>query len=140
MSEVSLITLAVADVAKATAFYERLGFDKSSVSQEDVTFFRAGSVVLAIWGRDAQLEDAAALGVWTGNGGIVLARNVASEGAVDAYMAEAEAAGAQILKAAAKTSWGGYNGYFHDPDGHVWEVAFNPFWAVASGGRITLPE
>ena len=140
MSQVTLITLAVADVAKATAFYERLGFDKSGASQKDVTFFRAGPVVLAIWGRDAQLEDAAAREVWTGNGGVVLARNVASERAVDDFMAQAEAAGAKILKAAARTSWGGYNGYFHDPDGHVWEVAFNPFWPVAEDGRITLPE
>jgi predicted lactoylglutathione lyase len=141
MNSVSLITLGVADVAKATRFYERLGFVKSkSASQDDVSFFRAGSVVLALWGREAQRDDANAAELWTGNGGIVVARNVASTTEVDKLMATAEAAGARILKHATKTAWGGYNGYFADPDGHVWEVAFNPHWPLSRSGLIELPE
>jgi predicted lactoylglutathione lyase len=140
-AHISLITLGVADIAKATSFYERFGFVRSkSASADSVSFFQAGPVVLALWGRDAQRDDAQAAELWTGNGGIVVARNLASEDAVDVAMARAEAAGARILKAAAKTFWGGYNGYFADPDGHVWEVAFNPFWELDEDGRVKLPE
>jgi predicted lactoylglutathione lyase len=140
-SHISLITLCVADIAKATLFYEALGFVRSKrASQDDVSFFRAGGVVLALWDREAQIEDANASALWSGNGGIVVAQNVASEVEVDAVMASAEKAGAQILKPAAKTFWGGYNGYFADPDGHVWEIAHNPHWKLAEGGRVGLPE
>jgi predicted lactoylglutathione lyase len=138
---ISLITLGVADVAKATSFYERLGFVRSKrASQESVSFFQAGPVVLALWGRDAQRNDAQAAELWTGNGGIAVAQNLTSEAEVDAMMARAEAAGARILKPAAKTFWGGYDGYFADLDGHVWEVAFNPFWELDEGGRVRLPD
>jgi uncharacterized protein len=131
----------VADVARATVFYEALGFVKSNTaSQDDVSFFRAGPVVLALWGRTAQIEDAQADALWTGNGGIVVAQNVASEREVDAVMARAAAAGARILKPAAKTFWGGYSGYFADPDGHIWEVAFNPHWQLDEKGGVKLPE
>jgi uncharacterized protein len=138
---ITLITLGVADIAKATDFYEELGFVLSKkASEASVSFFRAGSVVLAIWSRAAQREDANAGDLWTGNGGIVVAQNVASESEVDAMMARAEAAGARILKPAAKAFWGGYNGNFADPDGHVWEIAFNPFWPLGEDGRVNLPE
>jgi uncharacterized protein len=138
---ITLITLGVADVAEATAFYERLGFVKSkTASQASVSFFRAGGVVLAVWSRDAQRDDANAGAIWNGNGGIAVAQNVASEKEVDAVMAKAEAAGAQILKPAAKTFWGGYDGYFADPDGNLWEVAFNPHWGLDKDGLIKLPE
>jgi predicted lactoylglutathione lyase len=137
---ISMITLGVPDVAKATAFYERLGFAKSSASQEAVTFFKAGSVVLGLFGRGPLQEDAAAGNLWTGNGGIAVAMNYASEAEVDAMMAKAEAEGARILKPAQKVFWGGYSGYFADPDGHAWEVAFNPFWSVDEQGHVDLPE
>ena len=140
-AKITLITLGVADVAKATAFYQKLGFVRSkTASQESVSFFRAGGVVLALWRRDSQREDANAGALWTGNGGIAVAQNVASEAEVDAVLARAEAAGARMLKPAAKTFWGGYDGYFADPDGHVWEVAFNPFWELDEDGRVRLPE
>jgi predicted lactoylglutathione lyase len=140
-ASISLITLTVADIARATRFYESLGFQKSKrASQDDVTFLRAGGVVLALWGRQAQIEDAGAETVWTGNGGIVIARNLASEAEVDAAMAQAEASGARILKPAAKAFWGGYNGYFADADGHVWEIAFNPFWPLDERGLVKLPD
>jgi predicted lactoylglutathione lyase len=138
---VTLITLCVADIAQATRFYESLGYAKSATaSQDDVSFFRAGGVVLAVWGRDAQIEDANARSLWTGNGGICVAQNVASEAEVDAVMPRAEAAGARMLKPAAKTFWGGYNGYFADPDGHLWEIVFNPHWGLEEDGRIKLPD
>jgi uncharacterized protein len=140
MPHVSLITLCVANIAEATAFYERLGLVKSSASQEGVTFFRAGSVVLSLWSREAQIEDAKAEELWTGNGGIVVAMNCASEAEVDAMLDNAQAAGARMSKPAEKVFWGGYNGYFADPDGHVWEIAYNPFWPLDAEGRIDLPE
>jgi len=140
-SHITLITLCVAEIAKATRFYEALGFVKSKkASQDDVSFFHAGGIVLALWGREAQIEDANAGVLWTGNGGITVAQNVASEAEVDALLAKAEAAGAQILKQAAKTFWGGYNGYFADPDGHLWEIAHNPYWKMDKDGRVNLPE
>ncbi|HKA46696.1 MAG TPA: VOC family protein [Methyloceanibacter sp.] len=140
-SNISLITLGVADVAKATAFYERLGFVRSKTASEaSISFFRAGPLVLALWGREDQRDDALAGTIWTGNGGIVVAQNVASEQDVDAMMARAKTAGAHILKAAAKTFWGGYNGYFADQDGHLWEIAFNPFWKLDDDGRVRLPD
>ncbi len=136
---ISLVTLGVRDVAAATAFYERLGFKKSGASQEAVTFIQAGPVALGLFGRDALENDAKASGLWTGNGGITVAMNCASEAEVDAMMATAETAGAKILKPAEKTFWGGYGGYFADPDGHAWEVAYNPFWPLGSDGRLELP-
>jgi len=140
-AHVSLITLGVADVARATAFYEALGFKLSRrASQPEVSFFQAGALVLALWGRDAQKEDANAEALWSGNGGIVIAQNVGSEHDVDAVMARAETAGARILRPAGKTFWGGYNGYFADADGHVWEIAHNPFWHLDADGSVRLPD
>ena len=141
MPAITLITLGVADVAKATAFYESLGFVKSATaSQDEVSFFRAGGVVLALWGREAQRDDANAGALWNGNGGMVVAQNVASEAEVDAAMARAVASGARILKPASTTFWGGYDGYFADPDGHIWEIAFNPHWGLDEDGVIELPK
>ena len=138
---ITLITLGVADLARATSFYEMLGFVRSKrASQESVSFFQAGPVALALWGRDAQRDDALAGDIWTGNGGIAVAQNLASEAEVDAMMALAEKAGAHILKPAAKTFWGGYDGYFADPDGHVWEIAYNPFWELTADGSVRLPD
>jgi uncharacterized protein len=136
---ISMITLGVSDPAEATAFYERLGFKRSSASQDAVTFIQAGAVVLGLFGRDALEEDANADSIWTGNGGTAIAMNCASEAEVDTMMATAKAAGACILKPAEKTFWGGYSGYFADPDGHAWEVAYNPFWPLDKTGRIDLP-
>jgi len=136
---ISMITLGVSNIAEATAFYERLGFKRSSQSQDAVTFMQAGAAVLGLFGRDALKEDARADSVWTGNGGTAVAMNCAGEAQVDAMMAQAEAAGAQILKPAERVFWGGYSGYFADPDGHAWEVAFNPFWPLDETGRIDLP-
>jgi uncharacterized protein len=136
---ISLITLGVSDMGTSRAFYERLGFVASSHSNESVTFFDAGGVVLALFGRAALAEDAHVTDIAAGFAGISLARNVTDEAAVDRVMAEAVAAGARVTKVAAKTFWGGYSGYFADPDGHLWEVAHNPFWTLAANGRVQLP-
>ena len=136
----SMVTLGVADVPAARAFYERLGFKASAASQDGVAFFDAGGVVLGLFGRSALAEDAKVEDGAPGFSGVAPAHNVASEAQVDAVLAQAAAAGGQLLKAGQKVFWGGYSGYFSDPDGHLWEVAFNPFFPLDINGRITLPE
>jgi len=139
MLRMSLITLGVADVAAATEFYERFGLRKSSASQESVSFFQLGPTVLGLFGREALKEDGKAASVWTGNGGISLAQNLGSEAEVDRLMTHAANIGATILKPAQRAFWGGYHGYFADPDGHVWEIAYNPFFNLDEAGRVILP-
>ena len=141
----TFITLGVADVARATAFYTHLGFVRGAGSNAHISFFQAGGVVLAVFGRSALAEDAQiapdAAGVQApaGFSGISLAHNVRSEAEVDAVLAEAVAAGATLTKPAHKTFWGGYSGYFTDPDGHLWEVAHNPFLPMNEAGMPQLP-
>ena len=134
----SLITLGVADIACARRFYEALGFTAGRASQESVTFFPAGGVVLALFGRAALAEDAAVDDGATGFSGIALAHNARSEADVDQALAEAVSAGAKLIKPAGKTFWGGYSGYFADPDGHLWEVAHNPYFTLDAEGRVVL--
>lgn len=136
----SIVTLGVADVAKATAFYTALGFKVSPASQDGITFMDAGGVVLALYGRNALAEDAHVASSVPGFSGISLAHNARSEADVDTVLAWAQTCGARILKPAQKVFWGGYSGYFADPDGHLWEVAFNPFFPFDEAGRLMLPE
>ncbi len=135
----SFVTLGVADVAASRAFYERLGFTASPASQDGVAFFDAGGVVLSVFARSALADDSHLPDSRPGFSGIALAHNVASETTVDAVLSEAVAAGATLLKAGQKAFWGGYSGYFADPDGHLWEVAYNPFMPLDAEGRVTLP-
>ncbi len=135
----SFVTLGVSEVARARKFYEALGFEASSASNENVTFFNAGGVALALFGRASLAEDAHVADSKPAFSGIALAHNVGSEEAVQAVLAEAEAAGAKILKPAQRVFWGGYSGYFADPDGHLWEVAYNPFFPLDDAGHVTLP-
>lgn len=139
MPRISLVTLGVADVGTSRRFYEALGLTASCVSNENVAFFALGPVVLGLFGRDAAREDAAAGAVWTGNGGMTLAYNVACEPEVDAVMARAEAAGATVLKAPRRAFWGGWHAFFADPDGHVWEIAHNPGFGLDEKGAVILP-
>jgi uncharacterized protein len=136
----SLVTLGVADVGRARQFYERLGFKASSASNENVTFFDAGGVVLGLFGRDALAADAEVASEGTGFAGVTLAHNARSEPEVDAVLAEAVAAGGRLVKAAHRVFWGGWSGYFADPDGHLWEVAHNPFFPLDAAGRVRLPD
>ncbi len=133
---VSLITLGVADISRAWRFYEALGWSGES-PDDDVVFFQAGGMVVALWGRDKLAEDSCVedSGGW---GGVTLAYCVRSPEEVDAVLADAEAAGAAIGRAGAPTFWGGYSGIFVDPDGHPWEVAHNPGWVLAEDGTVRL--
>src|SRR2546421_9835064 len=134
---VSLVTLGVRDLERARAFYEALGWKTGAAPGDDVVFFQAGGMIVALWGREQLAEDSGVedAGGW---GGITLAHNVRSPAEVDAVIAEAEAAGATIARPGAQTFWGGYSGAFTDPDGHPWEVAHNPHWQIADDGSVTL--
>lgn len=137
---ISLITLGVDDLPRARAFYERLGFRPSSAGNDAVAFYQAGSLGLGLYGRAALAEDAHLSATPAGTfGGITLAYNARSRDEVDAVLAAAVAAGARLLKPAQDVFWGGYSGYFADPDGHPWEVAWNPFFAIAPDGALKLP-
>ena len=136
---VSLITLGVADVARSRRFYEALGWRASGASQADVTFFQLGGIALSLWGRAALAADANVADE-RGFSGVALAHNARTLEAVDAMLAEARTAGARILKPAQPTPWGGYAGYFADPDGHLWEVAWNPHFALGADGSLRLPD
>ncbi len=126
---ISMITLGVRDLARAVQFYEQgLGWPRRA-SPPEVAFFPLQGSWLALFGRDALAADAGIDAAGSGFAGFSLAHNVASEAEADAVMARALAAGATLLKPAQKTAWGGYAGYFADPDGYLWEVAHNPqFW------------
>ncbi|HVY86214.1 MAG TPA: VOC family protein [Caulobacterales bacterium] len=136
---VSLITLGVADLARSRAFYERLGFKASSVGGGEVYFFQAGALALVVWARSELAKDAGLSEVGSGFRGIALAHNVREKADVDGVLAEAEAAGGRVTQAAHDASWGGRTGYFADPDGHLWEVAWNPAFVLDDEGRLTLP-
>jgi hypothetical protein len=134
---VSVVTLGVSDLLRARAFYEALGWTSGAGPDDDVVFFQAGGLVVALWSREALAEDSGVVdgGAW---GGVTLAHNVRSPAEVDAVLEEAAAAGATIPRRGAETFWGGYSGVFVDPDGHPWEVAHNPFWTLADDGAVTL--
>ncbi len=134
---VSLITLSVSDLGRARAFYEALGWTTGAEPGDDVVFFQAGDMVLALWDRarlaaDSCVEDA------PGWGGVTLALNLGSPAEVDAAIEEARAAGAAIGREPAETFRGGYSGVFLDPDGHPWEVAHNPHWELTEDGGVRL--
>ena len=141
---VSIVTLGVADLARSRKFYcEELGWQESSASQPSISFIDAGGIVLALFNRQALAEDAhldeapaAPAGAFSG---VTLAHNVRSKEAVNKVLAEAVKAGATLLKPGQDVFWGGYSGYFADPDGHVWEVAWNPFFPMDKAGRVVLP-
>lgn len=137
---VSLITLGVSDLAAARAFYARLGWREHRASQPGVAFYQMPGSVLALFGRDDLAADQGRRGAPLGTGAATLAQNFATEADVDAAFAAALSAGGTALKAPERVFWGGYSGYWADPDGHVWEVAMNPFWPLSDDGSLTLPE
>ena len=133
----SLVTLGVRDLERARRFYEALGWTSGAAPADDVVFFQAGCMIVALWGRDQLAEDTVVedSGGW---GGITLAYNTRSREEVDSVLAEAEAAGATIPRAGAETFWGGYSGVLVDPEGHAWEVAHNPHWTIGEDGSVSL--
>ena len=133
----SLVTLGVRDLERARRFYEALGWKTGAAPADDVVFFQAGCMIVALWGR-AQLAEDTAVADTGGWGGVTLAYNARSSEEVDSVLAEAEAAGASIPRGGAETFWGGYSGVFVDPDGHPWEVAHNPGWTLRDDGSVSL--
>jgi predicted lactoylglutathione lyase len=136
---ISLITLGVAGVARARTFYERLGWQGQEA--DGTVFFQAGGMAIILWARE-KLADDAGLDDRDGGGfgGVTLAHNVRSRAEVDAVLAAAASAGAEITQPARETFYGGYAGYFLDLDGHVWEIAWNPGFALGPDGSLTLPD
>jgi predicted lactoylglutathione lyase len=142
-AHISLVTLGVADVGRSVRFYEALGFVRKALATgDDVAFFEAGGVVLALYGWDALAKDAdlAPPPQREGYRGTAIAWNCQDEREVDAVIAAAIKAGAKPLDPPHKVFWGGYLGYFLDPDGHLWEAAHNPQFPLAADGRLSLPD
>jgi predicted lactoylglutathione lyase len=137
---ISLITLGVADSARSSQFYGRLGWRRSTAQSEGIVFFQAGGMGLALYPR-AELEaDATVSSDGQGFPGFTIAYNSRSRDEVDSILAQAVAVGVKLLRPAQEAIWRGYSGYFSDPDGFLWEVAWNPFFPVAEDGRIQIPD
>jgi catechol 2,3-dioxygenase-like lactoylglutathione lyase family enzyme len=141
----STVTLGVSDLKRASAFYEQgMGLVPSSASNEHISFYQCGLMVLALYPRQALAEDACLPEDRVGQAGlfdgVTLACNCSTRQAVDELMARAEAAGARIAKAAQEAFWGGYSGYFEDPDGHLWEAVNVPFFEHGPEGNLILPK
>ena len=134
---VSVITLGVADLARARGFYEALGWTTGAEPDDDVVFFQAGGMVLALWDRARLAEDSGVSdpGGW---GGVTLAHNVGSPVEVDAVIGEVRAAGGEVVREPGETFWAGYSAAFVDPEGHPWEVAHNPRWTLAADGSVRI--
>lgn len=134
---VSLVTLGTRDLDRARAFYEQLGWRPVADDNDDVVFFQAGGMAVALWDRARLAEDSCVEdgGAW---GGVTLAYNVSAPADVDAVIAQARTAGARIGREPGETFWGGYSAVFVDPEGHPWEVAHNPGWTLNADGTISL--
>ena len=137
---VTLITLGVADLDRAHSFYEAWGWLPHAASQPGVVFYQMNGAALALFGLKDLAKDQGRKNAQLGTGAMTLAQNCADDVETDAVFQAAMKAGATLLKAPEKVFWGGYSGYFADPDGHVWEIATNPFWPLAVDGSLTLPD
>ena len=135
---VSLVTLGVADLARAKAFYAALGWEGQEV--QETVFVQAGPLAIVLWSRAKLAEDSGIEDDGGSFGGMALAQNVRSRDEVDAIVAAAAAAGASVTRPPAETFYGGYAGVFRDPDGHVWEIAHNPGFTLADDGALILPD
>lgn len=139
---VTLITLGVADLARSVAFYrDVIGWEPASVVEDDVAFFDLQGFILALWRNRSFAADIRASPSDRGAfEAMALAYNARSHDEVETIFASLTERGATIVKPPVETDWGGYSGYFADPDGHHWEVAWNPFWPVREDGRIAFPK
>lgn len=139
-ARISIVTLGVADVARSAEFYSALGWQRSTASSPEIVWFRTADSVLGLFGVDDLAADAGIPP--TGEPsfrGVTLAINLESRALVDAALDTAVKAGASVVKPPSETSWGGYSGYFEDLDGHLWELAHNPFFPFTEAGRLDLP-
>jgi len=138
---INVITLGVKNLKQARAFYEGMGFRASANSDEQIVFFNANGMVFGLYPVDELAKDAELppqeLPVFRG---VTLAYNTRCKEDVTPLLALAESLGGRIVKQAKDAFWGGFSGYFADPDGHLWEVAHNPFWTIDEQGSIRLPE
>lgn len=140
LARLNFVTLGVSDLVRALAFYEALGWERSAASQDEIAFLSgAGETGLILWSYNALAEDVALAPGRGTFGGQALAVNVPEEADVSAALATAEAAGGRVLKPATRADWGGVSGYFADPDGTPWEVAYNPFFPLDDDGVVHLP-
>ena len=139
LQRVTLITLGVEDLDRAKAFYDALGWVETERT-DGVVFYQLNGLVLGLFGREALAQDQGRPGTPLGTGAVTLAQNFPTEMEVDVAFTAAIDAGATELKKPQPVFWGGYSGYYADPDGHVWEVAYNPFWPLADDGSLTLPD
>ena len=139
-ARLSFVTLGVSDFQRSLAFYrDGLGFPLSPASKDDVAFFKTGGVVLALYPSDKLAEDALVSPDGSGFGRMTLAHNVRTREEVSEILTLARAAGATITKPAQETFWGGHAGYFADPDGHLWEIVWNPFFPMTDDGKVIVP-
>ena len=139
-ARISMVTLGVDDLSRSRTFYEALGWRPAPQSQESVVFLQGRNIVLGLYGRQALAEDAGVENTPPGFSGIALAINVSSQSEADRLFGTALSSGASALKQPQKAFWGGYSGYFADPDGHVWEVAHNPFFPMDGDGNLKLVD
>lgn len=137
---VTLITLGVVDLDRSKAFYGAMGWIPTSEVEGQVVFYQLNGMALGFFGLEPLAKDQGRPDAALGTGAITLAQNFSTEAEVDAAFKLAIKSGAQQLKAPEKVFWGGYSGYYADPDGHVWEVAMNPFWALDDDGALTLTQ
>jgi predicted lactoylglutathione lyase len=137
---VSIITLGVGNLKRSSEFYERLGWQRSMSKSEGIVFFQAGGIALALYPRHELAKDANLAAEGHGFNGISLSYNTRNREEVNSVIQSAAAAGATVLKPAQEAVWGGYSGYFSDPDGFLWEVAWNPFFPIAEDGSIRIPD
>ncbi len=137
---VSIITLGVTDLERSRQFYERIGWRRSVAKSEGIVFFQSGGMAVALYPREELAKDANVAPDGTGFQGVTLAYNARNRAEVDSVLADAVAAGAKLLKPAQEAFWGGYSGYFSDPDGFLWEVAWNPTFPISADGSIRLSD
>ncbi len=137
---VSIITLGVTDLDRSRQFYERIGWRRSVAKSEGIVFFQSGGMAVALYPREELAKDANVAPDGTGFQGVTLAYNARNRAEVDSVLADAVAAGAKLLKPAQEAFWGGYSGYFSDPDGFLWEVAWNPTFPISADGSIRLSD
>ncbi len=135
----SVITVGVSDLGRSRGFYEALGWHTDAAVDDDVVFFQAGSMVLALWDRARLAEDSGVANAG-GSGGFALAHNVRGPAEVDSVADEVRAAGGTVTREPGETFWGGYSMAFTDPDGHPWDVAHNPRWTITEDGQTLLGE
>jgi predicted lactoylglutathione lyase len=136
----TLLTLGVKDIAKSAAFYEALGFRRKARGSDGVAFFEAGGLILSLWSAEQLADDAKVTPEGSGFRSVSLAWNCACSEDVDVALERAVTLGAKLLRPPQQVFWGGYTGYFADPDGHIWEVAYNPHFPMTDDGQLLLPD